>query len=308
MVTAALPSGLQDWREAPRVRAMNDRVPVPNGRYVLCWLQQALRARDNPVIDASVRLGNALNLPVLVYHGVREDYPYASDRLHRFILGASVDLTGGCRERGLACVRHIDRAERQAKGLVYRLAAEAAAVVLEDQPTFVARWQAERVATRAQVPVFAANAACLVPPALIGDGVRGRSGFLRRHEPERAAWSEWEDEKPDVAPYAGELPFTPDRLEELDLDALVATLPAAAGPASSRTAPPRFTLDTPIAEIAADPQGRAVLEKDIPGLLAHPAFASFKDHSLNGVAPHSGGALTEAMLKTAAADLLALGC
>lgn len=224
MVTAALPSGLHDWREALRVRVMNDRVPVPEGSYVLCWLQQALRARDNPAIDASVRLGNALNLPVLVYHGVREDYPYASDRLHRFILGASVDLTIGCRERGLACVQHVDRAERREKGLVYRLAAEAAAVVLEDQPTFVARWQAERVAMRAQVPVFAVNAACLVPPALIGDEVRGRSGFLRRHEPERAVWSEWEDEKPDVTLYVGELPFTPDRLEEFDLDALVASL------------------------------------------------------------------------------------
>lgn len=253
MVTAVLPSGLHDWREAPRVRAMNDRLPIPDGRYVLCWLQQALRARDNPVIDASVRLGNALNLPVLVYHGVREDYPYASDRLHRFILGASVDLAIGCRERGLACVQHVDRAERREKGLVYRLAAEAAAVVLEDQPTFVARWQAERVATRVQIPVFAVNAACLVPPALIGDDVRGRSGFLRRHEPERGAWSEWEDEQADVAPYAGELPFTPDRLEELDLDALVATLAIDHSlPVSTMHTPGRAAAEELLARLVTD--------------------------------------------------------
>jgi hypothetical protein len=42
------------------VRALNDRIAKPSGRYVLCWLQQALRARDNPVIDAGIRLGNAL--------------------------------------------------------------------------------------------------------------------------------------------------------------------------------------------------------------------------------------------------------
>jgi deoxyribodipyrimidine photolyase len=212
------------WNEAPRVRLLAGRPVAPGGRYVLCWLQQALRAPDNPVVDAAVRLGNALELPVLVYHGVREDYPYASDRLHRFILGASVDLAAGCRERGLSCVQHVDRAERREKGLVYRLAAEAAAVVLEDQPTFVARWQAERVAARAEVAVFAVNAACLVPPALIGDDVRGRSGFLRRHEPERAAWSTWNDERSDVAPYTGDLPFEPDRLEGFDLDDLVASL------------------------------------------------------------------------------------
>jgi deoxyribodipyrimidine photo-lyase len=190
----------------------------------LCWLQQALRAWDNPAIDAAVRLGNALRLPVLVYQGVREDYPYASDRLHRFILGASVDLATGCAERRLACARYVDREGHREKGLVHRLAAHAAAVVLEDQPSFVARWQSERVAARAAVPVYAVNAACLVPPAVIGTDVRGRSGFLRRHEPERTAWAEWEEEHPDAAPYAGPLPFAPAWSQAEELDALVAAL------------------------------------------------------------------------------------
>ncbi len=224
MVTAALPAGLSDWRGAPRVRALNDRVPNASGRFVLCWLQQALRARDNPVIDASIRLGNALSLPVLVYHGVREDYPYASDRLHHFILGASRDLGTGCRDRGLACVHHVDRAGHREKGLVHRLGAEAAAIVLEDQPTFVARWQSDRVAARAAVPVYAVNSACLVPPALLSDDIRGRSRFLRRHEPERANWMEADEAVPDVSAYSGPLPFSPDALDTCDLDALVAGL------------------------------------------------------------------------------------
>ena len=224
MVTPALPPGLDDWQEAPRVRALNDGEPKPGGRYVLCWLQQALRARDNPVIDASVRLGNALGLPVLVYHGLREDYPYAFDRLHHFILGASRDLGAGCRDRGLACVQHVDRAGYREKGLVYRLGAEAAAIVLEDQPTFVARWQAERVAAHSAAPVYAVDAACLVPPAVLGDGIRSRSAFLRRHEPERAGWLATQEVASEVPAYAGPLPFAPDALDACDLDALVAGL------------------------------------------------------------------------------------
>ncbi len=207
----------------PRVRSLNDRSPERGGRYVLCWLQQALRARDNPVIDAA-RLGNACRLPVLVYHGVRKAYPYASDRLHRFILGAGIDVDVGCEERGLACIRHIDRAGAREKGLVNRLAADAAAaaVVLKDQPSFASHWQAERVAARASAPGYAVNAACLVPPAVLGDGIGGR--FLRRHEPERAAWSAWDEETPDLSPYAGPLPFAPDRPAEGDQDALIAGL------------------------------------------------------------------------------------
>jgi len=263
MVTDGLPPALADWREAPRVRALNDRQPGGDGRYVVCWLQQALRARDNPVVDAAVRLGNALRLPVLVYHGVREDYPYASDRLHRFLLGASLDLAAGCAERGLAFVRHVDRAERREKGLVHRLAADAAAVVTEDQPSFVARWQSDRVAARATVPVLAVNAACLVPPALLGTDIRGRSGFLRRHEPERAAWAGWTDEPAEMPPYAGDLPFDPDRLEERDLDALIATL----------------DLDHSLPASATHPPGRAAAEARLARLVAEvlPGYASARN-------------------------------
>lgn len=115
--TVRLPEGLANWQQVPRIRPLSDRPLAANRRYVLCWLQQALRAYDNLVIDAAIRLGNALNLPVLVYHGVREDYLYASDRLHQFILGASLDLADDCRHRGLAYVQHVHRAERREKGL-----------------------------------------------------------------------------------------------------------------------------------------------------------------------------------------------
>ena len=145
-MTHELPASLATWNEASRVRVLGDAPLRAGGRYILCWLQQALRARDNPVIDAAILIGEAIGVPVLVYHGLREDYPFASDRLHRFILGASRDVAIGCEKRGLACIQYVDRAAKREKGLVYRLAADAAAVVLEDQPAFVAQWQAERVA------------------------------------------------------------------------------------------------------------------------------------------------------------------
>ena len=176
------------------------------------------------MIDAAIRLGNALDRPVLVYHGLREDYPYASDRLHRFILGASRDLKADCTARGIACVQFVDRADHRERGLVYRLANSAAAVVVEDQPAFVAQWQVERFAARTAAPVFAVNAACLVPPAVLGDGIGTTSAFRRRHEKVRDDWLTGADETPTVAAYAGPLPFAPDVLgDDAAIDALVAT-------------------------------------------------------------------------------------
>lgn len=276
-IHAPIPSILTDWRESPRVRAMNDQPVASNARYVLCWLQQALRAHDNPVIDAAVRLGNALGLPVLVYHGVREDYPYASDRLHDFILGASRDLGQDCRARGIACVQHVDRDGHRERGLVYRLAAEAAALVVEDQPTFVARWQVERVAARTVVPVLAVNAACLVPPAVLGEGIGGRSGFLRRHEPARGDWSAAADEVPEVPAFDGELPFVPDRLEEIDLVALVAAL------AIDHSLP--VSAAFPAGRVAAQARlGRLVAEV-LPGYATNRNDATRKDGA-SGLSPY----------------------
>ena len=216
---------LSSWSDAPRVRRLND-VEMRDGSYVLCWLQQALRAYDNPVIDAAIRLGNEVGLPVLVYQGLREDYPYASDRLHRFILGAGRDLAVECAGRDIACVQFVERAGKREKGLVYRLAAASAALVVEDQSGFVAQWQTERVASKSQTAVFAVNAACLVPPGALEQGVGTTSAFRRRHEKVREQWMEWTDEAPEIAPYAGALPFQPDLLISLtdtDLDVLVAS-------------------------------------------------------------------------------------
>ena len=91
--------------------------------------------------------------------------------------------------------------------------------------------------------------------------------------------------------------------------AVAQTAPAApATPAApAATAPAaKFDLDTPIEKIAADPAGKAVLEADFPGMLAHPAYEQFKVLSLNAVQPLSNGALTDAQLAKAKADLAAL--
>ena len=95
----------------------------------------------------------------------------------------------------------------------------------------------------------------------------------------------------------------------------VAALFLSAGAASAQTAPAApaavpaasgLSLDTPIEQIAAVPAGKAVLDKDIPGLLTHPAYDQFKGMSLKEVQPMSQGAITDDMLTKTGADLTAL--
>lgn len=77
---------------------------------------------------------------------------------------------------------------------------------------------------------------------------------------------------------------------------------SAANPAK----PPRLTVQTPIDRVAADENGRAVLERDVPGVMHNSHYALFSCMSLAQVASLSGGRLTQAKLDEVNKDLAAI--
>ena len=91
------------------------------------------------------------------------------------------------------------------------------------------------------------------------------------------------------------------------LAAQTAPAPAAtATPTTTTASTAKFTLDTPIETIAADPKGKAVLDTDLQNITAHPMYDQFKSMSLAQVQPMSQGALTDAALAKVKADLEAI--
>lgn len=78
-------------------------------------------------------------------------------------------------------------------------------------------------------------------------------------------------------------------------------------PSTASPASPRFTLDTPLARIAADPQGRAFLERRMPGLVGSPNFLMVRSRSLRQLStdPHAQG-LSPATLARLEVELRAI--
>ncbi len=70
--------------------------------------------------------------------------------------------------------------------------------------------------------------------------------------------------------------------------------------------PPKLTLDTPIEQIVAVPAGKAVLDKDLPGVTTHAMYDQFKSMSLKDLQPMSQGAITDEALKKVGEDLAAV--
>ncbi len=69
---------------------------------------------------------------------------------------------------------------------------------------------------------------------------------------------------------------------------------------------PAFSLNTPVDTIAADQRGKAILDRDVPGLMANPSYLLFEDMSLSQIATVSGGQLTKTKLNLVQADLFQL--
>ena len=93
----------------------------------------------------------------------------------------------------------------------------------------------------------------------------------------------------------------------LTAGALSLSLALAAAPALAQApaaAPAAASAEnTPIADIAATPEGKAALDKNLPGLTTHEAYEQFKTMSLKQVQPMSGGAITDDQIKALQADL-----
>ena len=206
-----------------RVRKLNDHAVNKKARYVLCWLQQNIRAFDNPAIDAAIATGNKLKLPVVVYHGLGQKYPHANDRLHKFIIEASRSLAPEVEKRGLRCLNYIERPAKFEKGLVYRLGADAAAIFTDDVPAFVARRQAKTVAAKTETAMFAVDASCVVPMNEFPYLTDANAFFRRAHTPFREKYLKAKTElSPEIARYEDDFDFVTDDLSKLDLDQLIA--------------------------------------------------------------------------------------
>lgn len=97
----------------------------------------------------------------------------------------------------------------------------------------------------------------------------------------------------------------------LDLPADEAVAPESAtapdgAPLASPAAGGGLSLDTPIADLIADPRAKAILDRDLPGLSEDENLATIKTLSLRKLAPLSGGQMTAALLDKVGTDLAAI--
>lgn len=140
-----------------RVRLLNDCPVRPGAAYVLYWAQISRRLDANHGLAYAVECANRLGLPVLVYEGLTLDHPFASARFHAFIRDGVRDNADRAAQLGFGYVFSDER------GALYRWAADAALLVTDDYPGYLARDHNTRVPAKIGIPYYAVDSSCIVP-------------------------------------------------------------------------------------------------------------------------------------------------
>jgi len=148
-----------------RLRAVNSASVNNGGQYVLYWMTSARRTRFNFGLQRAADWSRDLGLPLVILEALRTDYPWASDRLHRFVVDGMADTAAALAGRNVTYHPYVEPELGAGRGLLEHLAAEAAVVVTDDYPTFFLPRMVNAAATRLPTLLEAVDSNGLLPMA-----------------------------------------------------------------------------------------------------------------------------------------------
>ena len=146
-----------------RVVRLNETPVNKKGRYVLYWMQMFKRVSGNHALTWAIRKANELKLPLVVYEGLKFYYPWASDRLHTFILEGVEEKRREFKKLGIKYIFYLQKDASSPKRTVAKLANDAALLVTDDYPCFIIPEHNRRIAESLKIPVHAVDSNGIIP-------------------------------------------------------------------------------------------------------------------------------------------------
>jgi hypothetical protein len=119
---------------ALRIEARNRKPVNGDGEFVLYWMTMYRRAGWNFSLQRAVEWAERLRKPLVVLEALSCSYPWASDRLHRFILEGMADNARAFAGRNVFYYPYVEPRRDAGKGLLHTLAARSCMVVADDYP------------------------------------------------------------------------------------------------------------------------------------------------------------------------------
>lgn len=119
-----------------RLIPLNEAPVNPKGEFVLYWMIAFRRSRWNFSLERAAGWAQKLGKPLLVLEALRCDYPWASERLHGFILDGMRDNRADFENTPALYFPFVERSRNEGKGLIQALASRACIVITDEYPSF----------------------------------------------------------------------------------------------------------------------------------------------------------------------------
>lgn len=146
-----------------RIRSCNSAPVRAKGAFVLYWMIAFRRTSWNFALDRAVEWAERLRKPLVVLECLRSGYPWASDRLHSFVIDGMAE--NACRLDGTGVLHYpfLELEPDTGRGLLQAMAAQACVVIADDFPCSLLRRMVTAVAEQVPIQMEAVDSNGLLP-------------------------------------------------------------------------------------------------------------------------------------------------
>jgi len=148
---------------ALRVRDVNGAAVRGTGEYILYWMIANRRLNYNFALDRALEYCRELGKPLLILEALRCAYPWASERLHRFVIDGMADNAATCAAWRVAYYPYVEPDAGAGRGSLEAFASRACVVVTDDFPCFFLPRMVEAAGRKLCVKLEAIDANGLLP-------------------------------------------------------------------------------------------------------------------------------------------------
>jgi len=163
-----------------RIFAENKQPTRPERDFVLYWMIANRRLEWNFSLQRAIEEANRLRKPLVVLEALRCDYPWASDRLHCFVLQGMCDNQKMAHQHGLCYYPYVEPHKAAGKGLLRALSQRACTIITDAFPCFFLPRMVRAAAQKIDVRVESVDSNGIYP---LADAQRNFStaASFRRH-------------------------------------------------------------------------------------------------------------------------------
>lgn len=148
---------------AIRISRRNDQKIRDDGDFVLYWMVAQRRLIDNFALQRACWWAEKLDKPLVIFEPLRCDYPWASERFHRFIIDGMFDHASQLVDTPVTYYPYVEPQLGTGKGLMRALTQQACVVITDDYPCFFLPRMIDAAASKLDLLVEAIDSNGLLP-------------------------------------------------------------------------------------------------------------------------------------------------